>query len=89
MKTNDRKTMYNTKNNQDVTNDVMFVYAHEKIKFLVSVFSIVFFFFFFFFYDFNLKTQSFVILKFVKDQLVSIETCEFSQNAMFACLLYN
>ena len=38
-------------NNRDVTNDVMFAYAHEEINILLSVFSI-----FAFFYDFNLNT---------------------------------
>ena len=52
-------------NNQGVTNDVMFAYAHEKINILLSVLSI----FFFLFYDFNLNTQGCVNLEIVKNQL--------------------
>ena len=66
----DRKTGYsplNAKNNQGVTNDVMFVYAHEKINILLSVFNIVPFVFFLF--DVYLNTQGFVYLEFVKYQL--------------------
>ena len=51
----------NAETNRGVTNDVMFVYAHEKINILVSVLSIGFFLF----YDFNLNTQGFVYLEFV------------------------
>ena len=49
-----RKTGYsplNADNNRDVTTDVMFPYAHEKINIL------------FFFNDFNLNTQGFVYLE--------------------------
>ena len=52
----------NTEKNQCVTNDVMFTYVYEKINILLSVLSI----FFFLFYDFNLNTQGFVSLEFVK-----------------------
>ena len=44
---------------------------------------------FFLCYDFKLNTQGFVYLEFVKYQLGSIETCTFSQNTMYAYLLYS
>ena len=55
----DRKPEYsplNAENNRGVTNDVMCAYAHEKIKILLSVLSILFLSF----YDFNLNTQGFL-----------------------------
>ena len=46
----------NAENNQGVTYDVIFAYAHEKINILLSVLNI----FISVFYEFNLKTQGFV-----------------------------
>ena len=54
----------NAENNRDVTNDVMFAYVLKKINILLSVLNI----FSFSFYDFNLNTQGFVYLEFVKYQ---------------------
>ena len=56
----------------------MFACAYEKINILLSILNILFFLF----YDFNLNTQFFVYLEFVKYQLASIETSKFSRNAM-------
>ena len=36
-----------------------------------------------------MNTQGFVYLEIIKCQLASIETCEFSRNAMYAYLLYS
>ena len=52
-------------NNRGVSNDVMFAYAYEKINILLSVLSR----FFFLSYDFNMITQGFVYLEFIKYQL--------------------
>ena len=63
----DRKIAYSPLNEEasiNVTLGLMFAYAHEKINILFSVLSIVSFPF----YDFNLDTQGFVYLEFVKYQ---------------------
>ena len=57
-----RYSPLNAENNRGVTNDVMYAYMHTKINILLSVLSIVFSLF----YDFNLNTQGFVYLEFVK-----------------------
>ena len=70
------------------TNDVLFAYMHEEIN--ISVLSIFFFFFFFFFrlfYDFNLNTNGFVYLEFVKFQLGLHRNVQVF--AMYAYLLYS
>ena len=64
----DRKTGYsplNALNSHSVTHGFMFAYAHEKINNLLSVLSI----FFLLFYVFNLNTQCFVFLEFIKYQV--------------------
>ena len=77
----DRNSNLNAENNRDVTNDVMFAYANEKISILLSVLSILFSVFS---YDFILNTQGFVDLEFLSINWASIETCKFSRNAMYA-----
>ena len=72
-KMSDRKTGYSPLNNRVVTNDVMFVYAHEKINI---------------FYDFYLNTQGFVYLKFAKYQL-GLQRNVATFHAMYAYLLYS
>ena len=85
----DRKTGYtplNAENNRDVNYDVMFAYVRTKLNFLLSVLSI---YFVLFFYDFNLNTQGFVYLEFVKYQVPPKKRASFCSNAMYPDLLYS
>ena len=71
-RTDVRKTGFspiNAENNRGVTNDVMFTHADEKINILLSVLSMFFLLLLLLLlYDFNLNTQGFVYLEFVKYQ---------------------
>ena len=68
----DRKTGYsptlNAENSRGVTHGFMFAYAHDEIIFCFLLY-FIYFFFLFLFYGFNLNTQDFVYLEFVKYQL--------------------
>ena len=78
----DRKTGYfllKAENNRAVTNNVIFAHAHEKINILLSVWSI-----FLSFYGFNPNVQGFVTSNLLSINWASIESREFSRNAMYS-----
>ena len=75
----------NTENSLSGTFNFKVAYAHEKINILGTVLNIIAFLFF----DVNLNTQDFVYLEFVKYHKASVETFQFSRNAMYAYLLYS
>ena len=75
----------NAENNRDVTNDVMFAYAHMKVNILLSVLSI----FSFFFYDLPWIHKVLCTKNLLSISWAIIETCKCSQNAIYAYLLYS